>query len=149
MRVRLGLGLAICALASSFAGPAIPATRLPGFHSPSGNIRCLFIPGRPSILLCKIAHADYAKKLVAYCGAPPIGVDWSGFTLGPRRKGSISCSGGVLYDPDTQRPQYVNLPYGKSWRHGVFTCTSRVAGVTCRNRTGHGLFVSRQSWRVW
>ena len=34
------------------------------------------------MLLCTIAHADYAKKLVAYCASPPIGVDWAGFTLG-------------------------------------------------------------------
>jgi len=41
------------------------------------------------------------------------------------------------------------LAYGKSWRAGTFTCTSQVTGVTCRNRHGHGLFISRRTWRVW
>lgn len=77
------------------------------------------------------------------------GVDWHGFTLGATKKGAVTCSGGILYDPDTQRPHYVALPYGKSWRQGVFTCFSRVSGVTCRNRQSHGLFISRHAWRAW
>ena len=85
--------------------------------------------------------------MVAYCAQPKIGVDWAGFTLGAKGKGSVECAGGVLYDPATQHPSFVTLAYGKSWRHGVFTCWSRVTGVTCKNRTGHGLFVSRESWR--
>ena len=36
----------------------------------------------------------------------------------------ITCSGGILYDPREAPPRY----------------------LTCRNRAGHGLFVSRQSW---
>ena len=27
--------------------------------------------------------------------------------------------------------------------------TSRVTGLTCTNRSGHGLFLSRESWRAW
>jgi hypothetical protein len=140
--------LVLCVLALTSAGLAASATRLPGFRSPSGNIKCLFVPGPPNFMLCTIAHADYAKKLVAYCASPRIGVDWAGFTLGPTKRGSVECAGGVLYDPATQHPSYVTLPYGKTWRHSVFSCWSRVTGVTCRNHTGHGLFVSRQAWRV-
>jgi hypothetical protein len=136
-------------LALTFAATAVSVTRLPGFRSPSKNIKCLFVPGGRSMMLCQIAHADYARKLEAYCAAPSIGVDWGGFSLGPTKKGSVVCTGGVLYDPDTQHPSYVTLPYGHVWRHGAFTCWSRVTGVTCRNRKGHGLFVSRQTWRVW
>ena len=54
-----------------------------------------------------------------------------------------------LYDPGTQRPTYATLPYGKTWRHGSFTCDSRLTGVTCTNTHGHGLFLSRQSLRAW
>ncbi len=120
---------------------------LPGFHSPSGNIKCLYVSG---LIRCQIGRADYATTLQARCMGPEgQGVDWHGFELTASRKGGITCSGGILYSPDTQRPVYVNLPYGKSWRQGVFTCSSRLTGVTCRNKTGHGLFVSRQTWRVW
>jgi hypothetical protein len=98
---------------------------------------------------CSIAKADYTKKLVAYCAQPKIGVDWAGFTLGPATKGSVECSGGAMVDPTTQHLRYVTLAYGNAWKHGVFTCSSAVTGVTCRNRAGHGLFVSRQSWRAF
>ena len=35
------------------------------------------------------------------------------------------------------------LGYGSSWRGGGITCTSRRSGLTCRNRSGHGFFMSR------
>jgi len=142
----LAVGIVAAALA---AAPAAAKTKLPGFHSPSGNIRCYWEPGPPSILRCQIAQADYAKALIAHCAAPPIGVDWGGFELGARRKASVTCTGGVLYDPDTQQPRFANLAYGSTWRQGVFTCASRTTGVTCRSRAGHGLFISRESWRAW
>jgi hypothetical protein len=127
---------------------ASAATRLPGFHSPSGRIKCLLVPGRPSVLRCEIANAAYAKKLQDRCSSRA-SLDWHGFELGATGKGLVTCSGGILFNPATQRPSYVNLPYGKTWRHGVFTCSSRVSGVTCRNRKGHGLFISRLTWRAF
>ena len=135
--------------AALVAVPASSATVLPGFRSPSGNIRCLAAPGPPAYLWCSIGKADYAKKLTAYCAQPRIGVDWAGFTLGARSKGSVACSGGTMYDPATQHLHVITLAYGKTWRSGAFTCLSQSVGVTCRNRAGHGLFVSRQSYRVF
>jgi hypothetical protein len=136
--------------ALAVAGVAGAVTKLPGFRSPSGNISCLLIPGPPRNVQCQIAHADYAKKLQARCMGPAgNGVDWHGFTLTATKPARLVCSGGILYNPTTQRPTYVTLPYGKSWRRGVFDCLSRVTGVTCTSRAGHGVFVSRQSWRVW
>jgi hypothetical protein len=46
------------------------AADLPGFKSPSGNVGSLFIPrngGAPATILCKLAHADYARSLQARC----------------------------------------------------------------------------------
>jgi hypothetical protein len=76
------------------------------------------------------------------------GVDWHGFELSAARKGAIVCSGGALY-PGTDRPSYVTLPYGKTWRQKMFSCSSRVTGVNCSNPNGHGFFLSRQTWRAW
>jgi hypothetical protein len=152
MKRSLTLLMAVAILGVTASASATSTKRIPGFHSPTGNIRCLYVPGTraPSTLLCTIARADYAKTLQGLCMRPNgAGVDWHGFTLGPSRRGMVSCSGGILYNPDTQRPSYVNLAYGRSWRHGAYTCVSRISGVTCRNRTGHGLFISRQSWRAW
>jgi len=141
------LVLALAALSASAAEAA--KTPLPGFHSPSGNIRCYDESGRPAVLRCQIRQAAFTKRLVRYCASPPIGVDWAGFELTATRKGAVTCSGGVLYSPETQVPVYVDQPYGTTWRHGVFGCDSRRTGVTCRSRAGHGLFISRASWRAW
>ena len=142
------IALSLAALALP-AGASAAKRTLPGFQSPSGNIRCYYRAGRVGLLNCQIGRAVYAKRLTHYCASPPIGVDWGGFDLTPTHKGAITCTGGVLYEPATERPIFVNLPYSATWRRGVFTCVSRVAGVTCTSRAGHGLFVSRQSWRAW
>jgi len=151
------VAIAVCATLAA-AVPAVGAAAkvpLPGFHSPSGNIRCLFVPGSrgpsgssPSVLHCSIAAASYAQALQERCIAGP-SVDWHGFELAAAGRGRVTCSGGILYSPATQRPTYVDLAYGRTWRQGAFTCVSRTTGVTCRNRAGHGLFVSRGSWRAW
>jgi hypothetical protein len=134
------LGLAVSVPAS--------AANLPGFRSPSGNISCLFIPsssGAPATILCKLAHADYAQALQSRCK----GLDWHGFLLPAARKGAVNCSGGILYNPTTQHPHYITLAYGKTWRQKMFSCTSQVNGVNCSNPHGHGMFISRQTWRTW
>jgi hypothetical protein len=142
--------LVLCASALASASVGASATRLPGFRSPSGNISCLFVPGPPATILCKLAHADYAKTLQSRCMGPTgAGVDWHGFSLSAARRGTVLCSGGILYNPTTQHPSYVTLAYGKTWRQKMFTCTSKVTGVNCSNPSGHGMFISRQTWRTW
>jgi uncharacterized protein DUF6636 len=37
-----------------------------------------------------------------------------------------------------------SIPYGGKWSRGGFTCLSRKAGLRCRNRSGHGFFLSKQ-----
>ena len=144
------IGLAAAALAASAVSVASAGSiqRLPAFRSPTGNLKCLFVPGSGGRLLCSIGRAGYAARAQAQC-MRSASVDWHGFSLDTARKGSLVCSGGVLYDVDRERPSYVTLPYGKSWSHGAFTCRSRVSGVTCQSRAGHGVFVSRQAYRVW
>lgn len=131
---------------------AFAVTILPGITSPSGNIRCAAKGGHASVLHCDIRRADYAAVLQERClnpnGEMGAGVDWHGFELTGTGSGTVSCSGGIWYT-GSQRPRYVTLPYGRTRRLGVFTCTSRITGVTCTNRLGHGLFISRQRWRAW
>jgi hypothetical protein len=143
------LSAALLASIVAGSGSASSTVVLPGFKSPSGNIKCLYLPGPPAAVWCSIGHAGYSKKLTAYCAQPRIGVDWAGFSLGTKSKGGIECTGGVLYDPQTQHPSYATLAYGKTWRYGAFTCSSATAGVTCRNPKGHGVFVSRESYRLF
>jgi hypothetical protein len=130
------------------AGSVAAPRPLPAFRSPSGNIRCFLTPA-PVTLFCSLRHAAYADALQARCSAPSgPGVDWHGFELTAARRGAVSCSGGIIY-PGRYRPAYVALGYGRTWRRGAFTCASARSGVTCRTARGHGIFVSRESWRVW
>ncbi|MDQ2982607.1 MAG: hypothetical protein M3R70_01595 [Actinomycetota bacterium] len=41
------------------------------------------------------------------------------------------------------------LRYGRSWHWLSIGCTSRRNGLTCRNRSGHGWFLSRQRQRIF
>ncbi len=139
------------ALGSAAAAPAGSAkTTLSGIRTPSGNIKCLVIPGKPNLLHCTLGRASYASRLQSQCMTPGGGgVDWHGFELTATGKGGISCSGGILYSPERYRPSYSTLIYGHSWRHGGFSCLSQRSGLTCRSGSGHGLFLSRASFRVW
>jgi hypothetical protein len=127
------------------------AARLPGVKTPSQNISCFYVPQRPTShgnLLCNIKQAVYTKALQSRCIAPPTGLDWHGFTLSDTKRGEVLCAGGLMYD-GRDTPTFVTLAYGKTWRYRGFTCTSRVTGLTCTNVRGHGLFLSRASWRAW
>jgi hypothetical protein len=138
------LVLAVC------SGSAV-AARLPGVKTPSKNISCFYVPQKGTShgnLLCNIKQAAYTKALQAKCIAPPTGLDWHGFTLSDTKRGEVLCAGGIMYD-GRDTPTYVTLAYGKSWHYRGFACTSRVAGLTCTNRSGHGLSLSRASWRTW
>jgi hypothetical protein len=118
-------------------------TTMLGVHTPSHNITC--VDTGPS-LICNIGRAGYSAALQQRCSSPPTSLDWHGFELSARGKAQILCSGGALI---MGKVSYTTLAYGKTWRHGAYTCTSRVTGLTCKNAHGHGLFLSRASWRTW
>ncbi len=149
MRRLLPLAVVACVLGLAPSSLAGSSSVLPGFRSPSGNITCLYLPFAGGFMYCTIAKANYTKKLIAYCAQPKFGVDWAGFTLGKKGKGSVECSGGAMYDSSTQHPSFVTLAYGKTWKRSGFTCTSRINGVTCKNPSGHGLFIAREAWRAF
>jgi Family of unknown function (DUF6636) len=142
--------IAIVLAVAVFAGAAA-AARLPGVETPSRNISCFYVPVRPTAranLLCNIKRAVYTRALQRHCISQPIGLDWHGFELPDTKKGSVLCAGGIMYDPRDTPTLHV-LPYGRTWRFRAFTCVSRRTGLTCRNRAGHGLFLSRESYRLF
>ena len=99
-------------------------------------------------LLCAVARSFYSRAEQDGCQAR-VGLDWHGFELSDRGQAKPVCTGGVLYDIGRHRPAFVVLAYGRTWRSHGFTCTSRVTGLTCTNGHGHGLFLSRESRRLW
>ena len=120
---------------------ALALVVVPSFKSPSGNVRCFALP---NVLHCDVERADYAPMLRSRCA----GIDWRGFDLMRTRKGEVACSGGALLMGEVH-PRYATLPYGRTWHAGAFTCSASVAGITCRNRAGHGFFASRHRYRLF
>jgi len=118
------------------------------FSTPSKNIGCGYArfaatansPALPATLRCDIGSRLRPKP------ARPRGcdLDW-GDSLEMRKTGrvDVTCHG------DTALGSQHILAYGKTWRHDGFTCASRITGLTCRNCSGHGFFLSRRRWRAF
>ena len=139
------------ALVARVGAAAAYSTPLPGVKSPTRNISCFYVPIKPTTrgnLLCAIAKSSYSRAQQDGCRAR-VGLDWHGFELSNRGKAQPVCTGGVLYDIGRDTPTFVVLAYGRTWRSHGFTCRSRVTGLTCTNGHGHGLFLSRLTYRLW
>jgi len=134
MRMLLFAALAALAL------PAVAAaTEIVPFRTPSGNIECMYaaIDGKAWV------RCDIRSGLVPV----PRGrceLDWTGLSVGRTGRGTPTCAGDTTHDAHARV-----IPYGKSFRRGGFVCASAVTGLTCKNRGGHGFFLSRQRWRVF
>jgi hypothetical protein len=129
MAVLVGSGL-LAALAASHVSAA---SFDDGFRTPSRNITCSYSGGA---LRCDIGTGVHPL--------PPrpssCDVDWGqGFELGARGRATIVCAGDT-----TSRISVPSLRYGRTWRRGGITCVSRSVGLRCRNRSGHGFFMSRE-----
>lgn len=126
-----------------------PATEKSGFFkTPSANIVCGYFVG-----------PDIPAGAVVYCGiksglkpAPPRRPCDEGGYAGDRvdmnATGRVSvppCAGdpGALVGESRARV----LGYGKTWSGGGIRCSSALTGLTCRNKSGHGFFLSRERWR--
>jgi hypothetical protein len=135
-------------MAVAFAALALALTPLPGVVTPTGNIHCFYVPAKPAHLLCDIHESAYSAREQNACMARA-GLDWHGWEVYATRRTSPVCSGGILYNSNANKPAYERLAYGRTWHFGAFTCTSRFTGLTCTTGSGHGIFLSRQSWRGW
>ena len=127
---------------------AVVLAALPGVATPSGNIHCFYVPAKPAHLLCDIHRAAYSGREQDGCMARS-GLDWHGWEVYAARRARPVCSGGILYNSNRDKPVYRRLAYGKTWHFAAFTCTSQVTGLTCTTSKGHGIFISRASWRGW
>jgi hypothetical protein len=134
-----GSVVVVAAALAVVATSAVPAQpRVPGFKTPSGNIVCVFTAGT---IRCDIG--TWVRPL------PPrpkdCDVDWGqGVELGRAGRASIVCAGDTNMFVEVR-----TLAYGRTWRRGAITCVSRSVGLTCRNRSGRGFFLSRERTRLF
>jgi hypothetical protein len=150
---RLEIRLAPWAAAAILLAVLAPAatakpTPLPGVVTAGGSVRCFYVPARPAHLLCDVRTPAYAQHEQDACMARS-GLDWHGWELTATRPASTVCAGGILYNSNRNVPAYRRLAAGATWRFAAFTCAARPDGLTCTTSGGHGLVLSRTSWRGW
>ena len=149
MKTRLVIASILAVSAAIAAGAANgTAQRYGAFKTPSGNIVCGYgfsADGRSASIGCGIKSGlrpaprntctdlDYSGKAVSLTATG--------------RAVPVVCAGDP--GPFLVEAKARVLGYGKSWRGGGITCTSRRAGLTCTNRRGHGFFLSREHWRAF
>lgn len=136
----LALFVPLCAslaLSAHLAAAASAGGRVE-FATPSRNIGCA---GDATFVRCDIS--------VTRAKPPPkprsCRFDWgNAFELRQRGRPRRLCVS------DTVLGSRRVLQYGRTQRLGrSIACTSRTTGLTCRNRDGHGFFLSRQRVRLF
>jgi hypothetical protein len=132
--------LAVLAVAT----PARASTVLM-FRTPSGNIGCVFESGLSAATAASI-RCDIRTKLYPALRRPAgCDLDYGdSFEVGRTGRARPVCHGDTAIDPRSRV-----LGYGHTWQRSGLTCTSRMNGLTCSNRTGHGFFLSRLRWRIF
>ena len=110
------------------------------FRMPSSNIGCAYsnepgVGGGPSL------RCDILSGLKPAPAKPPgCNLDWKyGYQMHPTGKALRVCAGDTTVDRHSKA-----LRYGHRWRAGGFNCLSRRIGLRCKNRSGHGFFLSKK-----
>src|SRR4051794_13565668 len=116
------------AIVAAMAVPAVASADV-FFKTPSGNIVCQASAGK---LECAVLSQRAGSSLPVYY-------------LRPR---GTTQRHHVVGNPAVEVPI---LAYGKPKRllGGAATCTSQMSGLPCRNRSGHGFFLSKQRQRTF
>jgi serine/threonine protein kinase len=95
------------------------------FRTPTGAIGC----SAGTQLRCDIRSGLHPRP--AACAG-------SGFSLRTTGPAAVACD-----HPTAILSGSPTLRYGTGWNRGAFTCRSRITGLRCHNRSGHGFFLSR------
>jgi hypothetical protein len=115
--------------------PASAPAKFVFIQTPSHNIGCLY-QSSPAALRCDIRSGLKPPP------SKPRGctVDWTGgYQVGATGRAQKVCAGDTVLSPSARV-----VRYGTTWRSGPFTCKSNTSGLRCRNRSGHGFFLSRR-----
>jgi hypothetical protein len=129
-RLRRLLPIIVAATCAAMTCPAAAQGVYRTFQTPSGQIMCAYFDASNAApqIRCDLLFLNDRAAVITRSG-----------------KGRIVKVTDAVGDPKSRK-----LAYGTSARFGVYTCTSRRSGLTCRNRRSrHGFTVSRQSRTVF
>ncbi len=110
------------------------------FQIPSGNIHCGAI--RSGGLDCELG--TNTAKLPAK--PKDCNLEWGNrFRMSSTGKAQRLCH----IDALGRDPKHQVIGYGKTWRGEGFTCTSKVTGLTCKNKEGRGWTLSKNKQQLF
>jgi hypothetical protein len=139
------------AVSAALAMGASAATQGSGFFkTPSGKIVCGWGTGGTPSAFIECGVLPNLKPPIPKSGSACQHLDYVGNRVGLSVTGRVQllpCVGdaGPFGDPG----HTVYLRYGKTWSGGGISCKEATSGLTCRNRDGHGFFLSLSSWRTF
>ena len=123
--------LAAAAVLSAIVAPSVSAAKAPypGFHTPKRAIYCQYATFKPLGLTCWRPRDGYTVAM--HVTGRPI----SGYQYANRRS----------YEDASPI-----LRYGTKWgSYQVIGCRSTAAGLTCKNRRGHGWTIGKLSAKLF
>lgn len=129
-----------------------------GFKTPSGNIICLSSVAMQNgkedipIIDCRISKVDQWAVREAQC-SPAQWDRFNSFSIEHKaQRTRLSCNESNFNEIIQEQKQFglfknglKILNYGETWTLGAVNCLSDRNGLTCRNKEGHGFFLSRKS----
>ena len=124
--------MAVLALGMGAAATSSASAAIVSFQTPSKRIACIVVDGRS-------IRCDGPDRRP---GPTPrsCDLDYGGaFAMRQTGRSARICRGDTALNP--RAPV---LRYGRTFGRFGFTCTSRTSGLTCRNRSGRGWFISLQ-----
>jgi hypothetical protein len=125
-----------------------PAAKYGSFKTPSRDIVCGWsvVPSGEASVECGIKSGLRPPPTRVRCTAGDPNDKRVSLTAAGRTV-PVTCAGDP--GPFLAEAKATVLGYGQSWSAGGISCASEVAGLTCRNRVGHGFFLSRERWRAF
>lgn len=150
MSARRATAVAAAMLAVATHGAAAASAGSGFFKTPSGKIVCYWVTGGspPAMVECGVATG--LRPPIPKSGVACQHLDYVGnrVSLAPTgRVQLVPCAGDA--GPFGEPGRTVFLHYGRSWSADGIACRVAESGLTCRNRDGHGFFLSLRSWRTF
>ena len=122
------------------AGDAPPEPEpqaLTAFSTPSGNIGCVM---DPEYVRCDIRDRSWEPPPEPSSCELDFG---QGIELANETRSHLVCAG------DTTLGAEDTLEYGETSKVGPYRCVSAAAGITCQAETGHGFFLSKETYELY
>jgi Family of unknown function (DUF6636) len=142
LRLPLIAAVVLAASAAVAAGPAGASSSVTSFRTPSKNIYCAWehLSGSPQVLRCDVRQLTHQAPKPSGCQFDA----GSSFGMNPTGRAAALCVSDSVYNPHARA-----IAYGKSRRFGSFRCSSKTSGLRCTNRSGHGFFLNRTSYKLF